>query len=78
MADPVYPMKRTNLGICERNRYCLGYNNLFKPLKPALTDLLLTMIAAQEPVLAANNAIAAVEGGAAPCGEGNYVRYGRH
>jgi len=66
MADPVYPMRRTNLRICERNRYCLGYDNLFRPLKPALTDLLLTMIAAQQPVLAANNAIAAVEGGAAP------------
>ena len=62
LADPILPMRRTALGICERGRYCLGYNDLFKPLKPALTDLLLTIIAAQQPVLVANNAIAFVEG----------------
>jgi hypothetical protein len=62
LADPVYPMKRTDLGICERGHYCLGYNGLFSPIKPALTDLLLTIIAAQNPVNVANNAIAAVEG----------------
>jgi len=66
MADPVYPKKRTDLGICERGRYCLGYNNLFHPLKPALTDLLLTIIAAQLPVTVAETAIATVEGTAPP------------
>jgi hypothetical protein len=62
LADPLYPMKRTDLGICERGRYCLGYDRLFRPIKPALTDLLLTIIAAQDPVGVANNAIAAIEG----------------
>ena len=66
LADPVYPMRRTDLGICERGRYCLGYNSLFNPIKPALTDLLLTIIAAQEPVMIGDNAIAAVEGHAPP------------
>lgn len=62
LADPIYPVTRTTLGMCERGRYCLGYNDLFRPIKPALTDLLLTIIAAQDPVLVANNAIASVEG----------------
>jgi hypothetical protein len=62
LADPIAPTTRTRLGICERGRYCLGYNNLFSPLKPALTDLLLTIVAAQHPVDAATNAIAEVEG----------------
>ncbi len=69
LADPIYPLKRTDLGICERDHYCLGYNSLFRPIKPALTDLLLTIIAAQEPVLVANNAIAAVEGPALPASD---------
>jgi hypothetical protein len=64
MADPVAPAKRTDLGLCEKGRYCLGYNSLFRPLKPVLTDLLLTLIAAENPVDAANSAIAAVEGSA--------------
>jgi hypothetical protein len=62
LADPVAPGKRTNLGICERGRYCLGYNNLFNPVKPALTDLLLNIIAAQDPVSVADNTIAFIEG----------------
>jgi hypothetical protein len=61
LADPVFPQKRTDLGICERGRYCLGYNNLFNPVKPALTDLLLTIVAAQNPVAVVDNAISAVE-----------------
>jgi hypothetical protein len=62
MADPAAPGKRTDLEICEKGRYCLGYNSLFRPLKPVLTDLLLTLIAADAPVSAAKRAIAAVEG----------------
>jgi hypothetical protein len=65
MADPVYPTKRTDLGICERGRYCLGYNSLFNPLKPALTDLLLAIVAAREPAVVADTAIGEVE---APAG----------
>ncbi len=68
LADPVPPATRREFGICEKQHYCLGYNDLFRPVKPALTDLLLTIIAAQNPVFAANTAIAAVEGAAAPMG----------
>jgi hypothetical protein len=52
---------RGKLKICASDRYCLGYDSLFNPLKPALTDLLLTIIAAQKPVAAANTAVNAVE-----------------
>jgi hypothetical protein len=78
MADPE---KRTSLGICERSRYCLGYDSLFRRalldevhhdaevdndtlVRPTLTDLLLQIIAAQQPVVAALTAIKEVEGGA--------------
>jgi len=49
--------------ICPKGRYCLGYNSLFHPLKPALTDLLLTIIAAQDPVEVTHIAVAAIETG---------------
>jgi len=68
LADPVGE-KRTDFGICERNRYCLGYYDLFKPLKPALTDLLLTIIAAQKPDVVADDAITYVEGPAPPAAD---------
>ncbi len=75
MADPVAPAKRTDLGLCEKGRYCLGYNSLFQPVKPVLTDLLLNLIAADDPVGVAHKAIVAVEGTTPPvttekgCGE---------
>ena len=50
-------------GLCPPGRYCLGYNSLFHPLKPTLTDLLLTIIAAQNPIRVADVAIASVEKG---------------
>ncbi|HUO28733.1 MAG TPA: hypothetical protein VMU80_05935, partial [Bryobacteraceae bacterium] len=34
-------------GICTPPHYCLGYTTLFQPLKPRLTDVLLTLIAAR-------------------------------
>jgi hypothetical protein len=60
LADPI--TSRTQLGICERGRYCLGYSDLFKPVKPTLTTLLLTIFAAQNPSYVAEKAIANVEG----------------
>ncbi len=62
LVDSVYPMQRSDLGICERGRYCLGYNTLFNPVRPALTDLLLLIIAAQQPRIAAYEAIYKVQG----------------
>ena len=53
---------RRRFGICPRGRYCLGYNALFQPLKPRLTDFLLTLIAADHPFTATEAAIDAVQG----------------
>jgi len=64
IADPPDPGYRARKEICEKNRYCLGYTSLFRAhgVNPTLTDLLLTIIAAQDPKEAAKLAITAVEG----------------
>jgi hypothetical protein len=48
--------------VCPIGQYCLGYTGLFQPLQPRLTNLLLAIIAAHDPVKAANCAINRVEG----------------
>jgi hypothetical protein len=55
--------KRTDiLGICKRDHYCLGYSWLFQPSKPRLTDLLLALIAAQDPLKEVIETINTVQG----------------
>jgi hypothetical protein len=49
-------------GICPADQYCLGFSDLFEPLKPRLPDFLLTLIAAADPLGTAGEAIGAVEG----------------
>ena len=62
LADP--PETRTKVfGVCPENRYCLGYNALFQPLKPRLTDFLLTLIAASNPPEETKTAIKRVQDG---------------
>lgn len=51
----------TDYGICESGRYCLGYTNLFQPLKPRLTDVLLTLIAARDTLAETEQTIDDVE-----------------
>lgn len=41
---------RQNLGFCAADEYCLGYVDLFRPLEPRLTDLLLAIVASNAPV----------------------------
>ncbi len=62
--DPYDASYRERKQICPRNRYCLGYTSLFSrnDIKPTLTDLLLTIIAAQDPVAAERAAVRSVEG----------------
>ena len=50
MPSKTHPDTRNRFGICEANQYCLGYNDLFRPLQPRLTDLLLAIVAAQKPI----------------------------
>jgi hypothetical protein len=52
---------RTQRGVCPANKYCLGYTNIFRPLKPRLTDLLLATIASSSPVDTMNHAIDQME-----------------
>ena len=58
---------REKLGICAADKYCLGYTSLFSPLRPRLTDLLLAIIAARQPVAVTEAAVNAVEGGYVGC-----------
>jgi len=53
--------RRDKWGICDADKYCLGYTELFHPLKPRLTDLLIAVIAAQDPRNAATEALNAME-----------------
>jgi hypothetical protein len=64
IAEPVEAGYREAHQICEPNKYCLGYTNIFAShqTKPNLTDLLLVLIAAQDPVESTQAAIDAVEG----------------
>jgi hypothetical protein len=54
--------QRKRLGVCKKDEYCLGYISLFSPLKPRLTDLLLAIVAANEPVNVTEMAVDASEG----------------
>ena len=53
--------ERNRLQACGPNEYCLGYNSVFNPLKPRLTDLLITVISARDPRVQTERAIAAME-----------------
>jgi len=55
---------RAEWGACAANQYCLGYMELFHPVKPRLTDLLLAVIAAADnkALGVANDALDSMEG----------------
>jgi hypothetical protein len=53
---------RNQYGICDTNKYCLGYTSLFHPLRPSLTDMLLAVIASNTPGTHIKAAIDALEG----------------
>ncbi len=52
------------LGSCGHDQYCLGYTTLFHPIKPRLTDLMLALIAAREPLPQLTCALDHAEGSA--------------
>jgi hypothetical protein len=52
---------RKDRRVCPVNKYCLGYTNIFGPLKPRLTDLLLATIASSKPVDTMNEALNEME-----------------
>jgi hypothetical protein len=53
-------------GVCPPHQYCLGYPTIFRPAQPRLTDMLLTLLAANDPGSAASRAINAIENDPAP------------
>jgi hypothetical protein len=57
----LHPIERYKLEACDPNEYCLGYNAVFNPLKPRLTDLLITLISARDPNVQTVGVIAAME-----------------
>ena len=57
----VPPGIRENFGFCASNQYCLGYADLFRPLAPRLTDMLLAIIAANNPQRQAGEAATKME-----------------
>lgn len=46
---PMSELQRQQRGACKATQYCLGYSRVFQPLRPRLTDLLLAVIAANDP-----------------------------
>lgn len=54
------------LGACRQGEYCLGYTTLFHPIKPRLTDLLLALIAAKDPMQEVTCSVDYAEGFASP------------
>jgi len=58
--------QRGQYGICDANKYCLGYTSLFHPLRPTLTDMLLAIIASGKPDQHFHKTILAIEKGAVP------------
>lgn len=50
-------LDRKKLNACTNEEYCLGYTQLFQPLKPRITNLLLVVVAALDPASVANVAI---------------------
>jgi len=53
-------------GVCPPRQYCLGYPMIFRPAQPRLTDMLLTLLAANDPGSAASQAINAIENDSVP------------
>ncbi len=55
------------MGICHATKYCLGYSSLFDPVKPQLTNLLMVLIAMQNPLDAVDAAVMRWKAARPPC-----------
>ena len=63
-ADPdeaIGTERRKRWGWCNPNQYCLGFIHAFEPVRPTLTNILLTIIAAHDSQGAADATICAME-----------------
>jgi hypothetical protein len=64
--NPEIAEKRKHIGICPENTYCLGYTHTFEPLRPTLTSIILTMIAAKNPLKVGLTTILCMSGYSSP------------
>jgi hypothetical protein len=53
---------RRRWGWCESDQYCLGFSRAFEPLRPTFTNLLIGIIAAEEPFQTAQTTVDAMQG----------------
>ena len=56
------PDRTEDWDLCENGRYCLGYTEAFTPIRPTLTNILLGMMASQNPIRTVLTTIACMEG----------------
>ncbi len=70
--------QRSQYGICEANKYCLGYTSLFHPLRPTLTDMLLAIIASASPADHFQKTILRIENGAVSNSENEAISAHQH
>jgi hypothetical protein len=59
---PAVEGNRTNWGWCRIGTYCLGFTHAFEPLRPTFTNILMAMIAANDPPEVVRQTIARMEG----------------
>lgn len=57
---------RRSWGWCDPNTYCLGFTHAFEPLRPTFTNILLSIIAANQPAQVAQETIQHMEGDCPP------------
>jgi hypothetical protein len=57
---------KDQFNICDDGKYCLGYVHAFDPVRPTLTNILLTMIAAKDAGKTGLMTAVCMEGGAPP------------
>jgi hypothetical protein len=57
---------RAQWGWCDLKTYCLGFTHAFEPLRPTFTNILLAIIAANNPAEAAAGTIQAMDGECPP------------
>ena len=60
--DCIRSEDRKNWGFCPSNQYCLGYTEAFQPVRPTLTNILLGLMAAKDPVRAVFTTLGCMEG----------------
>jgi len=70
VALPANTINRSGLGACKEAEYCLGYTSLLSSVNPRITDLLIGVIGAKNPLAIAENAIQQIQKICVGCDKG--------